>query len=98
MSQQSVGSGAPISLTWRINLLLTLVASIARWSGAGLVVALVDLGVGITKLDSNIADQLVLEADSLDTGNSLDHGGLSVSDMANRSNVDGRLAGDNFGS
>lgn len=62
-----------------------------------MVVAFVDLGVGITQLDGNVSDQLVLETDSLDTRDSLDDGGLSVSYMANGTNVDSSLTGNNLG-
>lgn len=61
-----------------------------------MVVAFVNLGVGITQLDGDISDQLVLETDSLYTRDSLDHGRLSVSDMTNRSDVDSCLSRDNL--
>lgn len=62
-----------------------------------MVITLVDLGVGVTQLDGNVSDQLVLETNSLDTRDGLDDGGLSVSDVADGANVDGSLSGDNLG-
>ena len=97
MSQKPVGATASFALAGRVDLLLALVTPEASRPGALRVVALVDLGVGITQLDGDISDQLVLETNSLDTRNGLDHGGLSVSDVADGSDVDGCLAGDNLG-
>lgn len=48
MSQQPVAASAALSLTWRVDLLLTLEALEARRARALGAVALVDLGVGIT--------------------------------------------------
>lgn len=97
MSQQAVCATAAISLARRVNLLLTAVASVAARTRACSVIALVDLGVGVTQLDGDVTDQLVLESNCLDTGDGLDDGGLSVSDMTNSTNVDGGLSGNNLG-
>lgn len=97
MSQQTVCATAAISLARRVNLLLTAVASVAARTRACSVIALVDLGVGVTQLDGDVTDQLVLESNCLDAGNGLDDGGLSVSDMTNGTNVDGGLSGNNLG-
>ena len=56
--------------------------------------ALVDLGVGVSQLDGNVALQFVLETDRLHAADGLDDGGLSVGHMADRSHVDGGLARD----
>ena len=45
--------------------------------------ASVNLRIGITELDGDIAHQLVLESDSLHARNCLDDGGFSVGDMTN---------------
>lgn len=97
VSQQTVCTTAAISLARRVNLLLTAVASVAARTRACSVITLVDLGVGVTQLDGDVADQLVLESNCLDTGDGLDNGGLSVSDMANGADVDGGLSSDNLG-
>jgi len=98
MAQQAVCTRTSLALARRINLLVALVAPIACWPRTLGVVALVDLGVGITKLDGNVANQLVLESDSLHTRNGLDDGRLSVSDVADGTNVDGGLPRNNLGS
>ena len=41
------------------------------------------LCIGITELDGDIANQLVLESDSLHARNCLNDGGFSVGDMTN---------------
>lgn len=97
MSQQPVATSAPLSLTWRVDLLLTLETLEARRARALGAVALVDLGVGITQLDGDIALQLVLETDGLHLRDGFDDGGLSVSDVTDGTNVDGRLTRDNLG-
>lgn len=96
MSEESVGTTAAISLARRVNLLLTSVASVATRTRARGVVALVDLGVGVSQLDGDVSDQLVLESNGLDAGDGLDDGGLSVSDVADGANVDGGLASNNL--
>lgn len=96
MSQQSICATASLALAWRVDLFVALVTPEAARSWALLVVALVNLCVGITKLDGNVSYQLVLESDSLDARNGLDDRGLSVSDMANGTNVDCCLPGDDF--
>lgn len=97
MSQQTVCATTTISLARRVNLLLTAVASVAARTRACSVITLVDLGVGVTQLDGNVTDQLVLESNCLDTRNGLDDGGLSVSDMTNGTDVDGGLSSNNLG-
>lgn len=96
MSQQPVASRTPFTLTWRVDFLFTLETLKACRARALRIVALVDLGVGITQLDGDISLQLVLETDGLDLGDGLDDGRLPVSDVANGTDVDGGLAGNNF--
>jgi hypothetical protein len=74
VSKQTVCTGASISLTWRVDLLVTLVTPVASGARALFVVALVDLCVCVTELDGNVSLQLVLETDSLDTRDGLDNG------------------------
>lgn len=89
MSEQTVFARASFSLAWWVNLLLTLVTAVASRTWALLVITLVDLCVGVTQLDGNVSLQLVLETDSLNAGNGLYNGGLSVSDVTDGTNVDG---------
>ena len=96
MSEQSVCALASFSFTWGIHLFVTLVTPIAGRSRALLVVALVDFGVCVTKLDSNISLQLILESDSLNTRDGLDDGRFSVSDMTNGTDIYRGLSCDNF--
>lgn len=96
VSKQPVCAGASFPLARGVHLLLTLVTPEASWSRAVLKVALVNLRIRVTELDGNVALQLVLEADSLDTRNSLHNSGLSVSDVADGSNIDRSLAGNNL--
>jgi hypothetical protein len=42
------------------------------------------LGIGVSKLDGDIPHEFVFESDGHDTRYGLDHGGFSVSDMADR--------------
>ena len=51
---------------------------------ARLVCALVDLRVRITQLDRDVPLEFVFEPNGLDTGNRLDHRGLAVRDVADR--------------
>jgi hypothetical protein len=74
VSKQTVCTSASISLTWRVDLLVTLVTPVASGARALVVVALVDLCVCVTELDGDVSLQLVLETDSLDTGDGLDDG------------------------
>ena len=97
MSQQPVGAGAAIALAGRVNLLLALVAPIAARPRAVRAVALVDFGIGVAELDGDVADQLVLEADGLDTRDGLDDSRLAVSHVTDCADVDGRLPGNNLG-
>lgn len=57
---------------------------------------LVNLGIGISELDGNVTLKLVLEADSLDARERLDNSGLSVSHVADGTDVDGGLATDDL--
>lgn len=97
MAQQSVSSCAALTLARRVNLLLALVAPVACRPWAFWAIALVDLGVGVTQLDGNVADQFVLETNGLDARDGLDDCGLSVSDVADGTDVDGRLPRNNLG-
>ena len=97
MSLQSVCAGAPIAFAGWVDLLVTLERLVACRPRALWVVALVNLCIGITKLDGDVPLQLILEANGLDTRDSLDNGTLSVSDMSDGANVDGGLPAYNFG-
>lgn len=97
MSEQTVCAAASFSLTRRVNLLVALVTPVAGRPWALLVITFVDLGIGITKLDGDIPNQLVLETNGLHTRDSLDNSRLSVGDMADGANVDCGLPCDNFG-
>lgn len=94
VSEETVCTSAAVALAWWVDLLLTLVAAITGGTGAFIVVTLVDLGVGVTQLDGDVALEFVLETDSLDTGDGLDDRGLAVSDMADGADVDGCCTGD----
>lgn len=96
MALQPVFAATSLTFAWRINLLVALVRPVACWPGALGVVALIDLCVGVTELDGNISLQFVLETDGLDTGDGLDDGTLSMSDMTNGTDVDGGLSGDDL--
>jgi hypothetical protein len=65
MSEQPVPSLTSFPFTRRVDLLVTAVALVARRPRARGIVALVDLGIGITQLDGDIALQLILETDGL---------------------------------
>lgn len=97
MALQSVFACTAVALARWIDLLLALVRSVARWARAFRVIALVDLRVCVTEFDGDISLELVLEADRLHTRDGLDNGTLSMSDVANSSNVDSRLPRDNLG-
>lgn len=98
MTQQSIGTTAALSFAGRIDLLVALVTPEACRPGTFRVIALVDLGIGITQFNGNISDQLVLEPDRLNARDSLDNGRLSVGDMTDGADVDGGLSCDNLGS
>lgn len=49
-----------------------------------------------TQLDGNVALELVLETNGVDAGDGLDHRRFAVRDMADRADVDGRLAGNHL--
>lgn len=53
-------------------------------------------GCRLTKLDSDVSLQFILEANCMDAGNCFHHRRLSVSDMTDRSDVDGCLARNHF--
>ena len=55
------------------------------------VLALVDFGIGISKLDRDVTLKFILEPDRVDTGECFDHCGLAVRHVSNGANVDGRL-------
>jgi hypothetical protein len=93
---QPVFAPTAFTLARRVNLLLALVRPVACWARALGIVTLVDLCVGVTELDGDIPLEFVLETDSLDPGNGLDDGALSVGDVANRADVDGGLTGDDL--
>ena len=59
--------------------------------------ALVELGVGVTKLDGDVSEQLSEMTDGVLLRDCSDQCGLSVGDVTNGSDVDGRLSGDDFG-
>lgn len=67
---QLVPALTTLALASRINLLITAVTLIACRAGTSRVVTLVDLGVGITKLDGDVSFQFVLESHSLDSRDS----------------------------
>ena len=97
MSQQPVPATTPISLTWRVDFLFTLETLKARWSRALSIVALVDLGVGITQLDGDIPLQLVLETNRLHLRDGLDDGRLPVSDVTDGTDVNRSLTRNDIG-
>lgn len=68
---------------------ISLVAHRAR---AAVILALVNFGISIAELDSNVALELVLKADSLHTGDGFDDGRFAVSNMADGTDVDSGLA------
>jgi hypothetical protein len=96
MTKKTVRALASWALARWINLLLALVTPVARRPRALLAVTLVDFCIGVSKLDGNVALKLVLEAHSLHTRDSLHNGTLSVSDVSDGADVDGRLPSDNF--
>lgn len=51
----------------------------------------------LTELDSNVTLEFILEANSVNAGDGFDDGGLSVSDMADCSNIDCSLSGYHLG-
>lgn len=67
MSEQSISARTSVSLTVWIDLFITLVTSEASGHWTLLIVTLIDLRVGITKLDCDIPFQLVLETNCLYT-------------------------------
>lgn len=97
VTKQLVLSCAAFPLARGVHLLVTLVAPVARRPRAFLVIAFVDLGVGISKLDGNVSDEFVLEPNSLHTGNGLDDSRLSVSDVTDCADVDRSLTRNNLG-
>jgi len=63
--QQAVTAFTSFALARRINLLLTLETLVACGPRAGFVVTLVNLRIGVTKLNGNVTLELVLETDGL---------------------------------
>ena len=61
MSEQPVPSLTSFPLTRRVDLLVTAVALVARRPRARGIVALVDLGIGITQLDRNVANKFIFK-------------------------------------
>jgi len=59
--------------------------------------ALVQLGVGVTQLDCDVPDLFFEMLHCVHCGDSAHEGTLSVGDVADRANVDGRLTGDYLG-
>ena len=55
-----------------------------------------NLAIGITELNGNVTLFLGLELNGVNTGERADHGGLTVSDMTDGSNIDCGLAGNNL--
>lgn len=96
MAKKLIFTLASFPLTRWVDLLVTLVAAECGRARALGVVAPVDFGVGVTKLDGNVADQLVLETNGLYARDGLDNGRFAVSDVTDRSNVDGGLPGDDL--
>ena len=74
-----------------VVLLAAAVGRVAHRPGAGRVLALVDLGVGVAQLDGDVALELILEHDGVDAGQGLDDGRLAVSHVTDGADVDGRL-------
>ena len=97
MTKKTVGACAAFSLAGRVDLLLALVASVTCRSRALWVIALINLRVGVSKLDGDISDQFVLESNRLHTGDGLDHSRLAVGDMADGTNIDGGLPRNDLG-
>lgn len=80
---QTVPPLTTLALTGRINLLITAVTLVACRTRAGIIVTLVDLGIGVTKLNGDVSLQLVLESHSLDSGDSFYDCTLSCMDTTN---------------
>ena len=53
--------------------------------------AFVKLCVGVSELDGDVSDLLLVMLDCVDSGDSPHKSGLSVRNMANSSNINGRL-------
>ena len=92
MALESHHATAARTPTGGTELLRRLVRPVAARRGTLGVGALVDLGVGIPKLDRNVPLKLVLEPHRLHPGNRLHKRRLSVRHMSNRPNVDRSLA------
>lgn len=76
--KQLVTACASFALTWRVDFLLTLETLVTCGPGALGAVTLVNLRVGVTKLNGNVALKLVLETDGLNLRNGLDDGRFSA--------------------
>ncbi|KAH3664560.1 hypothetical protein OGATHE_003375 [Ogataea polymorpha] len=96
MSNQLVSSRATFSFTLWVNLLTALKRTVTSWLWALLIVASVDFGVSVSQLDRNVSFQLVLESNSLNSGNSADDSTLSVGNVTNSTDVNGGLSVDDF--
>jgi hypothetical protein len=77
------------------NLVAT-VALVAAGTSALRVGAFVDFGIGVAKLDGDVALQLALVLDGLHGGERTHHGTFTVSDMPNGADVDGGLPADDL--
>ena len=76
--QQTVTAFTSFALARRVNLLLTLETLVACRPRASGAVTLVDLRVGVTKLDGNVTLEFVLETNGLHLRDGLDHSGFAA--------------------
>ncbi len=97
MTLQSVFSSTTIALTRRIYFLFAFIRPVACGAWALWVVALVDFGICVAQFNGNVTLQLVLETNCLYPRDGLDYRTFAVSDVANGADVNGSLAGNNFG-
>ena len=70
--------------------------SVAYWTLTPRVLAFVYFGVSVTQLNCDVALKFVLEPDSVDSGERLDHRGLAVGHVADGADVDCCLSRDHF--
>ena len=54
-------------------------------------ISFINLGIGISQLDSNVTFELILETNRLDSTNRLDYRGLAVGDVSDGTNINGSL-------
>ena len=97
MALQTILSTAPVALARWIDLFLTFVGPVTRWTRALGIVALVDFCIRIAELNGDVALELVLEPDGLHARNGFDYRALSVCDVADCADVDCGLARDDLG-